>query len=580
MLACADFETTTQEEDCRVWAFGICEIGNPNNFIYGNSIDKFMEICMDKLNNHTFYFHNLKFDGEFIFYWLFRNKFSCVKNRKELQANTFCTLISDMGQFYSIEICFSKRGHKTNRVIIYDSLKILNFSVKQIAKDFGTGLDKLEMEGETDEEGNEIDGYKKFREVGHELTGDEIKYLRNDVEIMSRALKYILYDRKMGKMTIGADALDDYKTTLGKTNFEKFFPVPCEEVDSDIRKSYKGGFTYLADKYKRKIVDKGIVLDVNSLYPSVMYYNPLPYGEAVYFQGKYKKDKLYNLYVQKFSCQFILKEKHIPTIQLKNNMSFIPTDYLKSSSGEEVVLTLTNVDLELFLAHYDVYNMEYISGYKFKSTTELFKKYIDKWMKEKIEGKKEHNKGREKTAKLMLNSLYGKFALSPRVKGKYPYYDSENDFVKYQMGKEESRCPIYIPVGTFITAWARYKTISSAQKVYDRFIYADTDSLHLEGLELPEELEIDSYKLGAWDNELVFSKAKYLRQKSYMEYGKSPNSDEKEQWKITCAGMPTSCHGGVNIDNFDIGASYKGKLQHKRVRGGVILKDIDFSIKK
>ena len=34
----ADFETTTDPNDCRVWAYAICEIGNINNFYYGNSI--------------------------------------------------------------------------------------------------------------------------------------------------------------------------------------------------------------------------------------------------------------------------------------------------------------------------------------------------------------------------------------------------------------------------------------------------------------------------------------------------------------------------------------------------------------
>ena len=39
----ADFETTTNIEDCRVWAWGLCEIGNISNFIYGNNISSFFE---------------------------------------------------------------------------------------------------------------------------------------------------------------------------------------------------------------------------------------------------------------------------------------------------------------------------------------------------------------------------------------------------------------------------------------------------------------------------------------------------------------------------------------------------------
>lgn len=569
MIATADFETTTLENDCRVWAYAICEIGNYDNFICGNSIDEFFEFCMDKTENHILYFHNLKFDGEFIFYWLFRKGFEHVEDRKKLEKKTFTTLISDKGQFYSIEICFSKKGHKVNKVVIYDSLKILNFSVKKIAKDFNLPVLKLDMEQEF---------YSRFRKVGHKLTAEEIQYINNDVEVVARALKE-LFDREMDKMTIGGDALNNYKTMIGKSYFEKTFPILDDETDKNIRASYRGGFTYLNERYKNKPVGSGIVLDVNSLYPSVMYDCPLPYGDPIYFEGKYKKDKIYNLYVQHFKCQFELKKEHIPTLQLKHNLAFIPTEYVKSSGNEEVLLTLTNVDLDLFLDHYNVYNIEWISGYKFKSTTEMFKGYVDFWINEKIKAKKEKNGAMYTLAKLMLNSLYGKFALSPKVRGKYPIYDEKEDFIHYAYSDEESRKPIYIPVGTFITSWARNKTIRSAQRVYDRFIYADTDSLHLEGLEVPQDLEIDDYTLGAWKHELTFSKGKYLRAKSYMEYGKEPNEDEEEQWKITVAGMPTNCYQYVDFDNFKVGAVYKGKLQHHRVSGGVVLKETEFTIK-
>lgn len=311
-------------------------------------------------------------------------------------------------------------------------------------------------------------------------------------------------------------------------------------------------------------------MDVNSLYPSVMYYNPLPYGEGIYFKGKYKPDKIYNLYVQMITCQFELKENHIPTIQLKNNLSFTPTEYLTSSNEEEVTLCLTSVDLELFLAHYDVYNLEYHSGWKFKSTIGLFKEYIDKWNKVKMESTLNGNKAMRTLAKLMLNALYGKFALNPNVQSKLPYY--QDKLVKYKLGEKETRDPIYIPVGTFITAWARYKTISSAQKVYDRFVYADTDSLHLIGTDLPEGLEIDPVKLGAWKHESTFSKARFLRQKSYIEYIEG-------ELKITCAGMPERCYPYVTWENFHTGADYQGKLGMSHVQGGIVLKSVPFSIK-
>lgn len=554
MLFTADFETTTDPLDCRVWACGICSIDETHIFKYGNSLDWFIEFAKNNIGS-TFYFHNLKFDGEFILCYLFEHGYKHVTDRKKLKTKTFTTLISDKGQFYSLEICFNKDEDKTEKITIYDSLKILPFSVEAIAKGFNLPISKLEID------------YDEKREIGHILTPQEIDYLRNDVEIMSRAL-LTLFNQDLRQMTQGSNALYDYKKIVGKKNFSKWFPIP--DYDFDVRQSYKGGFTYCDPRRQGQDIGEGIVLDVNSLYPSVMYYQPLPYGEGIFFKGKYKPDKLYNLYVQMFTCQFELKENYTPTIQLKNNLSFIPTAYLSSSEDEEVTMCLTSVDLELFFEHYHVYNITWHSGWKFKSTTGLFKDYIDKWNAVKIESTLNGNKAMRTLAKLMLNALYGKFALNPNVQSKIPYYD--NGIIKYTLGEKETRNPIYIPVGTFITAWARHKTITSAQKVYDRFLYADTDSLHLIGTEIPKGLEVDPVKLGAWKHESTFTRARFVRQKTYIE-------EIDGELNITCAGMPSRCYKHVTWDNFIAGSSFEGKLQFTHVQGGIVLKDIDFTIK-
>ena len=390
----ADFETTTDENDCRVWAFGLCEIGNPDNFIYGNTIEDFIKFCQNKKENYTLYFHNLKFDSEFIFNYLLSNGYKCIKDKKERQDKTFTTLISDTGQFYSVEIYFeTKNKNHINKVTIYDSLKILNFSVEQIAKDFNLPIQKLELD------------YNEYREVGHILTDHEINYLKNDVEIMARALN-IMFNENLTKMTIGSDALANYKQM--NKNFKNYFPQLPYEIDADIRKSYKGGFTYLNDCYKEKETGEGIVLDVNSLYPSVMVNERLPFGEPIFFEGQYQKDVLYPLYIQTFSCIFEVKKNMIPTIQIKNSLSFIPNEYVKSSDGDIVTLTLTSVDFELFLEHYNIIGeITYHSGWKFRSLKGLFSRYIDYWSEQKIKSKKEGNDALYRIAKLMLNSLYG-----------------------------------------------------------------------------------------------------------------------------------------------------------------------------
>ena len=547
----ADFETTTDTEDCRVWAYCICNIDNWKEKIYGNCIEDFLSWCEFNPDN-ILYFHNLKFDGEFILSYLLKNGWTHTTERKFYRKKEFSTLISDKGMFYSIKLCFGKERYIT----IYDSLKIIPFSVEQVADTFGLPISKLEID------------YKEKREKGHQLTQIEKDYISNDVEIMARALK-VLFDEGLNQITQGSNALHDYKKMIGAKRFKKLFPPPA--YDYDVRQAYRGGFTYVNPAFQNKELAEGIVLDVNSLYPWVMHECPLPYGEGIFFNGKYEQDNLYNLYVQMFTCEFELKEGYIPTLQIKNSLAFVPTQYLSSSNGEEVTLCLTSVDLKLFFEHYNVYNITYHSGWKFKSTVGLFTKYIDKWTKVKIESTLNGNKGMRQLAKLMLNALSGKFALNPNVQSKIPYL--EDGIVKYRLGEKELRTPLYIPVGVFVTAHARYKTISSAQKVFYRFAYADTDSLHLIGTEIPEGLEVDPVKLGAWKLESEFSRAKFIRQKTYIE-------DIKGELNITCAGMPKGCYAGVTWENFTAGSSFAGKLQPAHVAGGIVLKEVDFTIKK
>lgn len=585
----ADFETNVQLDDCRVWAYSISEIGNPDNFIYGNNIEEFIKFCANKRENYVIYFHNLKFDGEFIFSYLLKNGYECVKSKKERADKTFTTLISETGQFYSIEIYFETSNSKhINKVTIYDSLKILNFSVDQIAKDFNLPIRKLNID------------YKKHRELNHKLTDDEIAYIRNDVEIMSRALK-IMFDENLTKMTIGSNALTNYKEI--NTNFNTYFPKLTYEIDKDIRKSYKGGFTYLNEIYKEKITGKGIVLDVNSLYPSVMKNEKLPFGEPIFFEGEYQKDLLYPLYVQSFSCIFELKKGKIPTIQIKNNLAFIPNEYIKSSNDDIVTLTLTNVDLDLFFENYDVRELTFHSGWKFRAVKGLFSSYIDIWSTKKIEAKKNDNSALYRISKLMLNSLYGKFGLNPNVRGKYPYLD-ENEIVKYSFYPKEIRDSIYIPVASFITSYARRKTITTSQKIRDYsmkkynkdlYVYSDTDSIHClfnaeyktdgsiylpDDKELYDIIDIDDYTLGFWKIESIFKKGKYLRQKCYIEEG----YDNK--LNVTIAGLPKNLGNIINFDNFKVGFTtddYKNspkKLKPKHVKGGIVLVDDVFTIKQ
>lgn len=602
----ADFETTSVERKkldntSHVWACGLCEVGNPDNVIVLKTMEEFINWCEEQKTNDTVFFHNLRFDGNFIVQYLLRNGYTFAPTPQDKGSRTFTTLISDKNLWYQIEIFFKIRGKKVNKVTIQDSLKLIPLSVKQIAKSFQLPIQK----GSIDYSAHD------FLPEGSELTEEEKEYLVHDVQIVEHAVNFF-HSQGLNKMTIGACALEEFKNLINKKYFKMYFPPPF--YDEDVRKSYKGGFTYLNPKFKNKNLGKMVVLDVNSLYPSVMagcHGEVMPYGTPIFFEGEYEEDPLYPVYIQKIRCSFRIKPDKIPTIQIKGNMYYQANEYLRDSDGE-VTLYLTSVDLKLFFDHYDVFNKEFMGGWKFKGIDAgaIFGDYVEKWSRTKIKSKEEGNHGMYLISKLFLNSLYGKFGSAVKVCSKEPYI-GEDGKVHFRKSEEVEKEGVYIAMACFITAYARNLTIRSAQQITDdynagkskiQFVYADTDSLHCISPDgtVPKSLEVHPTKLGAWDHEATAVKGKFLRQKCYMEkhiisekeYKKAMDDPDTVQSlyekegdnyyhiKITVAGMPESCYKNVTFQNFQIGATYPGKLAHRTVLGGVVLEDTDFTIKK
>ena len=587
----ADFETTTLSDDCRVWAYAIVDIDKTENLdevIIGTNINDFLRWCSKQKKTVKLFFHNLRFDLSFVMDALFRLGFKHTTEPEDRQSKTFNTMISDKGLVYQCEIIFYRKGKNVRKVILQDSLKLIPLKVKEIPKAFGLE----EAKGEID-----YDRHNKLP-PDSPLTDEEKEYIIHDVVIVAKALKF-MFQHGMNKMTVGSCALSRYKELIGNKMFKRWFPTP--EYHDDVKQSYRGGFTYLNPKFKGVPVKEGVCLDVNSLYPSVLRSHdcPLPFGTPIFFVGQYKQNKVYPLYTQMLKCQFELKPGKIPTIQIKHNLCYRGNEYLTSSNGEEVTLCLNSVDLDMFFDHYNVYNPEYLSGWMFKASVGMFDKYIDECMQGKIQATKDGNRGLRTIYKIRANSIYGKFGSDIRQIEKIPFY--RDGQIHYYYSEPKIKPGIYIALASFVTSYARRITIESAQKITDdynagrsdiQFIYADTDSLHClsPGFKLPEGLEIDPYKLGAWKYESRFSDkgqkpgcgAKYLRQKCYIENSTEDieSEDPEYKMKITVAGMPPECYSQVTFDNFEIGAEYFGKKTPKTVPGGTVLIEGTFTIKE
>ena len=605
IYAC-DFETTVENDtelqtESYVWSAAYAELNSDNYNIYHN-IDDFMKWVFSCPDKSIFYFHNLKFDGMFILYYLLSNdfEFSHQKNLKDMENHKFDCVISGDNRFYTITI--KERGFI---FFFRDSLKILPFRLDQIGKAFDTKHKKLVM------------NYKGDHYPNCRITPEEAAYIINDVLCLKEALE-IMQSQGMKKLTIGANCMTHYKELFRRNeplHFKVVFPnlkeyrlLPeqfgFDNADAYIRKAYRGGWCYLKPEYTNKWINtEGRVFDVNSLYPSVLHSvsgNYYPVGNPKFFRKRipdeaYKENRIFFVRVR-FIGQ--LKKGYVPTFQIKDDLKYRSTEWLQTTDihyngkyykyyyddesvlkRSKVTLTLTKPDLELLETHYNIEKLEVIDGCYFDSRIGLFDDYINYWFDVKTKSK---NKVYRTIAKLMLNNLYGKFATNDDSSYMIPELD-ENGVVCFTLKEENEKQTVNIAVGAMVTAYARYFTITHAQKNFDSFIYADTDSLHCLKKDQYIDIVEDDKALLTWNNENDWSRAKFIRQKTYCEFVRKEDGDKvKPYWNIKCAGMPESCKrkflDTYPINNFDYGLSVSGKLRPKRVKGGVVLVEDDFTL--
>ena len=644
MYAC-DFETTVYkgQKSTEVWSAAITEIyGKDETVLNFRDIDSFFDhIFTDhKMKKQIYYFHNLKFDGEFIIYWLMNNGYKAdyteTKKPMNLKDDSYNTVISNLNQWYIINIKVNGRLY-----IFRDSLKLLPFTLSQIGKSFKTKHQKTTMI------------YEGERRPGYVPDDKETEYINNDVLVLREALEK-MFDEGFNGLTIGQCCMSIFKKQFfGMKRFKEAFPN-LEEIiidesfgdinaDSYIRRAYRGGWCYT--RFTGYEAGPGKVFDVNSLYPSVMhslsgsYY---PVGQPHFWQGNYiprdllRKDG-YNpefYFYIKFECSFKLKPNKLPFVSIKDSIYYKSTEMLSSSqiydkyhtplrvfdrvTGEfkenTVVLTMSCIDFKLFLQHYKVDNFKILSGVYFMAIQGLFDDYIDHFMNMKIQASINKDPVKRQIAKLCLNNLYGKFAASSDSSYKECFIDPESLCTEFIDIEQHEKTPGYIAVGAAVTSWARYFTITAAQKNYKSFRYADTDSLHLE-LGHEDEvfgIEEDDNKLCCWKMETEFNNALYVRAKTYIEYDK-----KNDEYIIKCAGLPNHCkmlfestvrfekyedrikwledhnellQGITEKENeflkhyhelFEFGPGFiiPGKLMPVHIPGGVLLRKVDFTLR-
>lgn len=606
-----DFETTVwgdaierqkgvKQDHTEVWSAASVKLyDNTETVIVDHSIRDFLARFLNSVSNDILYFHNLSFDGSFIVDFLLREGYKFTNERdKDMPNKTFRASISQMGAWYFIKI---KKGHKL--LEIRNSLKLIPSSLKRIAQSFKTKHQKLDMVYEGD------------RHAYCEITAEELKYIENDVLVLKEALEK-MFDEGHDKLTIGSCCLAEFKGSFTTKEYNTYFPdlrdCPCNSETSDVweyvHKSYHGGWCYVNPKYAHQIIEEGTVYDVNSLYPSMMHSmsgNRYPVGKPTMFSGAppedITRDERYYYFIR-FRCRFSLKPRCLPWIHIRKSNLYKSNENLTTSDlrykgkysryylddegyiqDTTVELTLTCKDWELFKETYYIYDLEILDGCYFRTVIGIFDEYINYYKKLKMK-----SKGfQREMAKLFLNNLYGKMAMSDDSSYKEPYLDADTDVVKFITHNENEKRVGYIPIGSAITSYAMNFTIRAAMKNYDRFCYADTDSIHLKGYEDAEGVTVHPTEFCCWDNELKFDVGYYERQKVYAENAIEEGGIPcKPTLLLKCAGMSQSAKDqfiseGLSIDELSVGLELEdSNLKATRVKGGIVLRKSPFKLRK
>lgn len=384
--------------------------------------------------------------------------------------------------------------------------------------------------------------------------------------------------------------------------------------------SYRGGFNYINPSWKNVTIKQGMtVLDITSLYPWI--YSTIPIVDSVQIiklvdsktiqvDGeeltgddaiRWIGDNLTIVRFIKYTAH--IKDDYPPVIKAKTTNSGsakhkqiqddtkrerFNTDYMRQVNDMPHV-SLTGYEVDYLLEAAEKFEWELgavMLFHKSEVLSTLFKNHCRYWITVKDRASVECNEPLRYIAKLMLNSVYGKLGQYLKSEKKRRYrldsFNTEGD-ENVDLGSDTA----YTPAASMITAYGRVFMARAIHKVgIDKFVYCDTDSLHILGIYTYEELaELGlpvGGALGTFKIEGYTHHSRYIQNKTYgyalyIYEGKPTTSTEnigdEWKWKSVVAGfteqIPESqFHEHISVVN----------LKSVNVRGGVALLETPYTV--
>lgn len=296
------------------------------------------------------------------------------------------------------------------------------------------------------------------------------------------------HDRRgLCKVTAGAASMQAFAGGDWKWYNDKFPQLDTEDKKS-LHEAYIGGFMFA----REGAYDKAIDVDCNSMYPSILRDEWLPWGLPEPYDGEYEQDDDMPLHCDELTFRAELKPDGYPF--LLDNRSIYGYNRLTTTRGY-ITKVLTDIDQRLLRENYEVSIYRHVRGWKFRRSKGFFRSFVDEWG-----GLKQRSTGeRRRMAKLVMNALVGKMASLPKGSILLP---SSPDGVTLDWDvhkRDESNLNTdYLPVPVWVNAYARSRLMHVCHANAGRVLYANTDGCILSGWEPAKSCDIHPAELGKW----------------------------------------------------------------------------------
>jgi hypothetical protein len=384
------------------------------------------------------------------------------------------------------------------KVTFSDSYRLMPASLDSLSKTFGVQHIKQEVPDECK------NNYLLFKEKYPSLFWS---YLKHDVLGLQEVIYsfWMMVYTKFGNigtlpMTLPSLALRVFSKQLN----EPIMTPSNDELKTFERRAYNGGLTLCM---RTGEVENINVYDVNSMYPFVMASEVYPYHYSGYWSRTFDADSC-----GIWECEFTQSDHSLPPILF---------DEQKGASYNGTGVYTTN---EINYGRSIGITFNISRGYVYRRTSPIFERFITTVYRDRKDAIKRGDDGLAFTLKIMMNSLYGKFAQR-----------EEGYKIVFATGKEQRELLAqgihYIPLGEFIAipekrevkhafvAIAAMITANARINLHSRMVdairrgyelwYCDTDSIHAKNVTMDESDELGGVKLEYSDDAVYAGKKLY-----------------------------------------------------------------------